>query len=74
MTSHGCRVVLVAILPHISGKVVATLSSTVEAALNQHINTEVYSSYLYYAMAAHFTELGLKGFAHWMRIQVWHLA
>ena len=45
------------------------LNEKVEAAINKQINAEIYSAYLYYAMAAHFENLSLKGFAHWMRIQ-----
>ncbi|MBN2803672.1 MAG: ferritin [Deltaproteobacteria bacterium] len=45
------------------------ISNKMETAINGQINIEVYSSYLYYAMAAYFEKLSLKGFAHWMRIQ-----
>jgi ferritin len=45
------------------------LSEEVEVAINKQINAEIYSAYLYYAMAAHFESLSLKGFAHWMRVQ-----
>jgi ferritin len=38
-------------------------------ALNEQINKEFYSSYLYLAMSAYFGELNLTGFAEWMRIQ-----
>jgi ferritin len=40
-----------------------------EAAINSQINAEIFSSYLYYSMAAYFDSEGLKGFAHWMRVQ-----
>lgn len=40
-----------------------------EKALNDHIAEEIYSSYLYLAMAASCYEKGLNGFAHWMKIQ-----
>ncbi len=38
-------------------------------ALNQQINEEMYSAYLYMAMSAYFDSLGLKGFANWMMVQ-----
>jgi ferritin len=38
--------------------------------LNDQINEEFYSSYLYLSMSAHFLSLNLNGFAHWMKIQV----
>lgn len=40
-----------------------------ENALNNHVGEEVYSSYLYLAMAAFSYEQGLNGFAHWLKIQ-----
>jgi ferritin len=38
-------------------------------AINTQINEELYSSYLYLAMAAHFDTENLSGFAHWMKVQ-----
>jgi len=38
-------------------------------ALNGQINAELYSSYLYLAMAAYFEDINLSGFANWMRVQ-----
>ncbi|MBT1247634.1 MULTISPECIES: ferritin [unclassified Thermosipho (in: thermotogales)] len=38
-------------------------------ALNNQVNEEFYSAYLYLSMAAYFENIGLKGFANWMRIQ-----
>ncbi|MDG6220731.1 MAG: ferritin [Candidatus Thermoplasmatota archaeon] len=38
-------------------------------ALNQQINEELYSAYLYLAMSADFQEKGFPGFANWMRVQ-----
>ncbi|MFY9152115.1 MAG: ferritin [Prolixibacteraceae bacterium] len=38
-------------------------------ALNNQINAESYSAYMYLSMAAYFEEMGLSGFAHWMKIQ-----
>jgi ferritin len=39
------------------------------AALNQQINEEYYSSYIYQAMVAYFEDNHLDGCAHWMRLQ-----
>ncbi|MCC7491275.1 MAG: ferritin [Fimbriimonadaceae bacterium] len=44
-------------------------SEQVQAALNLQITREIHSGYLYLSMAAYFEDLGLKGFAHWMRVQ-----
>lgn len=38
-------------------------------ALNEQINAELYSSYLYLAMSSKATELGLPGVANWLFIQ-----
>ena len=38
-------------------------------ALNGQVNAELYSGYLYFAMASHFEATNLKGFANWMRVQ-----
>lgn len=38
-------------------------------AINEQINAELYSSYLYLSMAAHFDSINLKGFENWMRVQ-----
>lgn len=37
--------------------------------LQEQLNKEFYSAYLYLAMSAHFEDKGLKGFANWMKIQ-----
>lgn len=37
--------------------------------MNVQINKEMYSGYLYLAMAAHFESENLPGFAHWMEMQ-----
>ncbi len=42
------------------------LSKKLQDALNQQINHELYSSYLYLAMSAHFESVNLPGFARWM--------
>ena len=38
-------------------------------ALNEQINAELYSAYLYLAMSAYFEEQNLLGFANWMYVQ-----
>ena len=38
-------------------------------AINAQINAELYSAYLYLAMAADLEDKNLPGFAHWMRLQ-----
>jgi ferritin len=45
------------------------LSKTLENGLNDQIQKEFYSSYLYLAMAAHFESANLPGFASWMKKQ-----
>ncbi len=38
-------------------------------ALNDQLNSELYSAYLYLSMAAYFDHMGLSGFSHWMKKQ-----
>ena len=45
------------------------LSKKMENALNEQINAEWYSSYLYLSMAVYFESMNLKGFANWMHVQ-----
>ncbi|RLF37656.1 MAG: ferritin [Thermoplasmata archaeon] len=45
------------------------LSKTMEDALNEQLNKEMYSAYLYMAMSAHSTHIGLPGFANWFMVQ-----
>ncbi|MFC1538784.1 ferritin [Candidatus Latescibacterota bacterium] len=45
------------------------LGKKMETALNDQVNAELYSSYLYLSMEAYFQSLSLKGFANWMRCQ-----
>jgi len=45
------------------------LSKKIETTLNEQINAEFNSSYLYLAMAAYFEDLNLKGMAKWMKMQ-----
>jgi len=45
------------------------ISEKMEKALNEQINKEFYSAYLYLGMSAYCQTLGLQGFANWMRMQ-----
>ncbi|QZT37938.1 ferritin [Halosquirtibacter xylanolyticus] len=45
------------------------IKEAVAKSINDQINKEYYSSYLYLSMSAFFESEGLKGFANWMRIQ-----
>lgn len=45
------------------------ITKKVEKAVNAQINAELYSEYLYLAMAAWFDANNLPGFAHWMHKQ-----
>ena len=45
------------------------MNAKVHELLNQQINKEFYSGYLYLSMSAHLKELGLCGFASWTKIQ-----
>ncbi|TIH14828.1 ferritin [Marinifilum sp. JC120] len=44
-------------------------NKVLEKALNEQLNAELYSAYLYLSMSAYFSDLGLDGFANWMRVQ-----
>ena len=45
------------------------IGKAMQDAINDQINKELYSSYLYLSMAAYFEDRNLPGFAHWMHIQ-----
>jgi ferritin len=45
------------------------ISKPMQDAMNDQINKELFSSYLYLSMAAYFEDRNLPGFAHWMRMQ-----
>ena len=45
------------------------LSKKMTTALNDQINKEMYSAYLYLAMSAYSDSIGLKGFANWFMVQ-----
>ena len=46
------------------------MKKEMEDALNKQINEELYSAYIYMAMAADFEAKNLKGYANWMNVQV----
>jgi ferritin len=56
-------------MPRSSVALGAMLSDSLEDALNEQINGELYSEYLYLSMAAYYEDEGLPGFASWMRAQ-----
>lgn len=45
------------------------ISERIEGLLNDQVNKELFSSYLYLSMEAYFESLNLPGFAHWFRVQ-----
>ena len=45
------------------------MNKEIEKAINKQLNAEIYSASLYYAMAAYFEALSLKGFSRWLRVQ-----
>ncbi|MBE1423737.1 ferritin [Desulfomicrobium macestii] len=45
------------------------ISANMEKALNDQINAEMFSAYLYLAMVAYFKDRNLGGFANWMTVQ-----
>ena len=45
------------------------INKSMQDAMNDQINKELYSSYLYLSMAAYLEDRNLSGFAHWMRVQ-----
>ena len=45
------------------------LTSQMEEALNDQLNAELASDYLYLSMAAYFEDQNLEGFGQWMQIQ-----
>lgn len=46
-----------------------TIGKAMQEAMNEQINKEMFSSYLYLSMAAYFEAENLPGFANWMHIQ-----
>jgi ferritin len=45
------------------------INKTMQDAINEQINAEMYSAYLYLSMSAYFENQNLPGFAKWMRVQ-----
>lgn len=45
------------------------ISDKIRNILNEQINKEFYSAYLYLAMSAYFDEIGLYGFSNWTKVQ-----
>lgn len=45
------------------------ISKKMQDALNEQVNKEFFSAYMYLAMSGYCNTLGLPGFAHWMRMQ-----
>jgi ferritin len=45
------------------------LTEKMQNALNDQLNMELFSSYIYASMSAYFESVNLKGFASWMRVQ-----
>lgn len=46
------------------------INEKVAKVLIEQVNKELYSAYLYLSMSAYFSDIGLLGFANWMRVQV----
>lgn len=46
------------------------LDKRVEDAINDQLNFELYSAYIYYSMQSWFENQGMTGFANWMAVQV----
>jgi len=46
------------------------ISKIMQDAINEQINKELYSSYLYLSMSSYFADKNLSGFAAWLRVQV----
>ncbi|MHC4146754.1 MAG: ferritin [Planctomycetota bacterium] len=45
------------------------VSKKMETALNEQVNAELYSAYLYLSMESYFKSKNLNGFANWMKVQ-----
>ena len=45
------------------------VSKKLEKAINEQVNAEFWSAYLYLSMSAHFANEGLMGFANWFQVQ-----
>jgi len=51
------------------GGKVKVIGKKMQEALNEQINAELYSAYLYLSMVAYLESVNLPGFANWMRVQ-----
>ena len=45
------------------------IKKSLENALNEQINAEFHSAYIYLSMSSYFLSVGLGGYANWMRVQ-----
>ncbi len=45
------------------------LNDKVAQIINDQINAEIFSAYLYFSMSAQFEDMNLPGFANWMKVQ-----
>lgn len=45
------------------------ITPEITKALNEQVNREMYSAYLYMSMSAYASKIGLKGFANWFMVQ-----
>ena len=45
------------------------IKKPLENALNEQINAEFHSAYIYLSMSSYFLSVGLGGYANWMRVQ-----
>jgi ferritin len=45
------------------------MNNKVLNALNSQVNMELYSAYLYYAMAGYMQSISLPGFCRWLEVQ-----
>ena len=45
------------------------INAKMVASLNEQLNREMYSAYLYMSMSSHCNGMGLKGFANWFMVQ-----
>jgi ferritin len=45
------------------------ISTKIQEAFNKQINKELYSAYLYLAMASHCESVNLRGFSGWLKVQ-----
>jgi len=51
------------------GEIMSLLSPRMQELLNKQLNQELRNAYLYLSMSAYFDDLGLKGFAHYFKVQ-----